>query len=50
MVGHTGDSKTPGEEENLILYHGDELVIQSNNLITYSVIFLAMLLSQGYFS
>ena len=32
MVGHTGDSKTPDDEENLILYHGDELVIQSDEL------------------
>ena len=30
IIGHTGDSKTPGDEENLILYHEDELVIQSD--------------------
>ena len=31
MVGHTGDSKTPGDEETLILYHEDVRKNENNH-------------------
>ena len=50
MVGHTGDSKTPGDEENPDALPKRRAGYPEIHLMTCSVIFVAMLLSPGYFS
>ena len=43
-------SEREKERKTLNVYHGDELVIQLVNSVTFSLIVLAMSLSPGYFS